>query len=105
RRPQRRENARMTDDFDIESMLVHAGVEREPGAPLAPPIVAPSAYISAGPPVAARAYGRDGNPTWTALEDGLGQLEGATATILASRHAGAMALLPSAGARQSRRVL
>ena len=38
----------MTDDFDIESMLVHAGVEREPGAPLAPPIVATSAYISAG---------------------------------------------------------
>ena len=95
----------MTDDFDIESMLVHAGVEREPGAPLAPPIVATSAYISAGPPVAARAYGRDGNPTWTALEEGLGQLEGATATIFASGQAAAMALMLSLASGRSRIIL
>jgi len=90
---------------DIESMLVHAGVEREPGAPLAPPIVATSAYISAGPPVAARAYGRDGNPTWTALEDGLAQLEGATATIFASGQAAAMALMLSLAPGRSRIIL
>ena len=93
------------DDFEIESMLVHAGVEREPGAPLAPPIVATSAYISAGPPAAARAYGRDGNPTWTALEDGLGRLESATSVVFASGQAAAMALMLSLAPGRSRIVL
>jgi len=95
----------MTDDFEIESMLVHAGVDREPGAPLAPPIIATSAYISAGPPVAARAYGRDGNPTWSALEEGVGHLEGATAAVFASGQAAAMALMLSLAPGRSRIVL
>jgi cystathionine beta-lyase/cystathionine gamma-synthase len=95
----------MTDDFEIESMLVHAGVEREPGAPLAPPLIATSAYISAGPPVAARAYGRDGNPTWSALEDGLGHLESATAVVFASGQAAAMALMLALAPGRQRIVL
>jgi cystathionine beta-lyase/cystathionine gamma-synthase len=95
----------MTDDFEIESMLVHAGVEREPGAPLAPPIVATSAYISAGPPVAVRAYGRDGNPTWTALEEGLGRLDSALAVIVASGQAAAMAQMLALAPGRSRIVL
>jgi cystathionine beta-lyase/cystathionine gamma-synthase len=95
----------MTDDFEIESMLVHAGVEREPGAPLAPPLIATSAYISAGPPVAASAYGRDGNPTWSALEEGLGRLEGATAVVFASGQAAAMALMLALAPGKSRIIL
>jgi cystathionine beta-lyase/cystathionine gamma-synthase len=95
----------MTDDFEIESMLVHAGVDREPGAPLTPPLIATSAYISAGPPVAVRAYGRDGNPTWTALEEGLGRLESSSAVIFASGQAAAMALMLSLAPGRERIVL
>jgi cystathionine beta-lyase/cystathionine gamma-synthase len=95
----------MTDDFEIESLLVHAGTEREAGAPLAPPIVATSAYVSAGQPVAARAYGRDGNPTWDALEQGLAQLEAATAVVFASGQAAAMALMVALAPGRSRIVL
>ena len=48
-------------------------------APLNAPVFA-SAYHAGGPV----AYARDGNPTWTTLEDVLGELEGGTAIAFAS---------------------
>jgi cystathionine beta-lyase/cystathionine gamma-synthase len=96
----------MTDDnLTIESLLAHAGVGREPGSPLAPPIVATSAYVSAGPPSAGPAYGRDENPTWTALEEGLGQLEDASAVVFASGQAAAMAVILALAPGRSRLLL
>jgi cystathionine gamma-synthase len=100
-----REDSVTEDDFELESMLVHAGVDRAPGSPLAPPLVATSAYVSAGPPIAARAYGRDGNPTWDALEGALGGIERATAVVFASGQAAAMALLLALAPGRSRLVL
>jgi cystathionine gamma-synthase len=54
--------------------------DRGPDAPLNFPPVFASAYHAGGPV----AYARDGNPTWTALEDVLGELEGGTAIAFAS---------------------
>jgi cystathionine gamma-synthase len=76
-----------------ESQLIHAGSNREAGAPAVPPIVAASIYGSAGAPDPSRAYGRNGNPTWEALEDALGSIEGARALVFASGQAAVMALM------------
>ena len=81
------------EDFALESRLVHAGLDRTPAEPLAPPLVQASAYVSAGPPDPARSYGRMGNPTWEALEDALGRIEDAACVTFASGQAAAMALL------------
>jgi cystathionine gamma-synthase len=54
--------------------------EAEPDAPLNPPTVFASTYHAGGP----IAYGRDGNPTWAALEDAIGALESGTAVVFAS---------------------
>lgn len=93
------------DDLAIESMLAHAGVGREPGSPLAPPLVATSAYVSAGAPSAGPAYGRDENPTWDALQAGLGHLEDASATVFASGQAAAMAVMLALAPGRSRLLL
>ena len=53
---------------------------RVPDVPLNEPPVFASAYHAGGPV----AYARDGNPTWTALEAVLGDLEGGTAVAFAS---------------------
>ncbi len=50
------------------------------GAPVNPPVVMSSTFHQGGEPV----YGRDGNPTWTALEEVLGALEGGRALVFAS---------------------
>lgn len=52
----------------------------EPGAPLTPPVVLATTFRPGGPAL----YGREHNPTWSALEDALGALEGGTATAFAS---------------------
>ena len=45
-------------------------------APLNPPVSFASTYVgSHDPSAAALGYGRYGNPTWQALEDGIGALE------------------------------
>jgi len=49
-------------------------------APLNPPVVLSSTYHAGGP----MGYARHGNPTWTALEEVLGALEGGTALTFAS---------------------
>ena len=67
--------------MDAETLAVHAGrPERTPDGPLNTPVHLTSTY-SAGGPVA---YGRYGNPTWTALEDALGALEGGRCLTFAS---------------------
>lgn len=63
--------------------------ENRPDGPLNTPVVFASAFHAGGPV----AYARDGNPTWTALEDALGALEGGTALALASGMAATAAIL------------
>ena len=82
-------------DFDLESGLVHAGTERGAGAPLAPPLMPTSAYVSQGEPDPERGYGRMGNPGWAAVEEALAAIEGpgAQAVTFASGQAASMALM------------
>lgn len=53
---------------------------RTPDGPLNQPVVFASTYHARGPV----AYGRDDNPTWTALEEVIGLLEGGSAVSFAS---------------------
>ncbi|HRW18250.1 MAG TPA: PLP-dependent transferase [Dermatophilaceae bacterium] len=63
---------------------------REPGAPVNVPVTHSSTYAaSAGH----TAYGRNGNPTWTAFEEALGALEGGTALVFGSGMAAVSAAL------------
>jgi cystathionine gamma-synthase len=81
-------------DFSVESRIVHAGTERAEGAPLAPPLLATSTYVSQGvPDNPARGYGRMGNPGWEAVEEALGAIEDAGAVSFASGQAASMALM------------
>lgn len=60
---------------------VHAGrPPDQPDGPLNQPVVFSSTYHAGGPV----AYGRDGNETWTALEDAVGALERGDALAFAS---------------------
>ncbi len=51
-----------------------------PGAPVNPPVIMSSTFHQGGDLV----YARDGNPTWEALEEVLGALEGGRALVFAS---------------------
>ena len=63
------------------TVTVHVGRPgREPDAPLNEPITMASTYVAGGQVE----YGRYGNPTWTALEDAIGELEGGRALTFAS---------------------
>jgi cystathionine gamma-synthase len=63
-------------------------------APLNPPVVFASTYIGAHDVSAAEiGYGRYGNPTWQALEEAIGTLEGGRALTFASGMAAAHAVL------------
>lgn len=62
---------------------------RSPDAPLNEAVTFASNFHAGGPV----AYGRDGNPTWTAFEDALGVLEGGAALAFASGMAATMAVL------------
>ena len=70
-----------SDLTSVDSWLVSAGRDRTPGAPLnVPP--APASNFVLG---AERAYSRDdGTPTWEALEEIVGGLEGGSAVAFAS---------------------
>src|ERR1035438_2820242 len=83
----------MSEPFSAESRLIHAGTERVPGQPAAPPLVPASIYVSSGPPRPGRGYGRESNPGWEALEQALGGLEDAEAVVFASGQAASMALM------------
>jgi cystathionine gamma-synthase len=93
-------------DFSAEARLAHAGTERTPGAPLAPPLLAASTYVSQGEPDPERGYGRMANPGWTAVEKALAAIEGpgAVAVSFASGQAASMALMLSLAAGRSRIV-
>ncbi len=90
-------------EFSVESRLVHGGTEREAGAPLGPPLLPTSVYVSQGDPAPGRGYGRNDNPGWEAVEDALAAIEGpgAFAVTFASGQAASMALmLALAGGRE-----
>jgi cystathionine beta-lyase/cystathionine gamma-synthase len=93
-------------DFSAEARLVHAGTERTAGAPLAPPLLATSSYVSQGEPDPERGYGRIANPGWQAVEEALAAIEGpgAAAVAFASGQAASMALLLSLAAGRQRIV-
>jgi len=64
-----------------ESWLVSAGRDRRAGSPLNVPLIPASNFVLGG----ARAYARDdGTPTWEALEEIVGGLEGGDAVAFAS---------------------
>ena len=92
-----RENGGVESDFDfsVESRLVHGGTERAAGAPLGPPLVPTSVYVSQGEPGGGPGYGRNENPGWAAVESALAAIEGpgARAVTFASGQAASMALM------------
>ena len=93
-------------DFSAEARLAHAGTERTAGAPLAPPLLVTSTYVSQGEPDPERGYGRMANPGWTAVEEALAAIEGpgAVAVSFASGQAASMALMLSLAAGRGRIV-
>jgi cystathionine gamma-synthase len=93
-------------ELSAESQLVHAGTERTPGAPLSPPLLATSTYLSQGEPDPARGYGRGANPGWAAVEEALAVMEGpgAAAVSFASGQAASMALMLALAAGRERIV-
>ncbi len=76
---------------------------RERGAPLNPPLVLSSTFVSSGPPTPDEPlYGRNANPTWSALEEALGALENAARPAVATASGMAaigavLALVPPGG--------
>ena len=73
--------AKLSPDIKLESWLVSAGRNAEPGASLNVPLVPASNYILG----AGRSYSRDdGTPTWEALEEIVGGLEAGKAVAFAS---------------------
>lgn len=74
---------------------VHAGVPApRQGAPIVPgPAFAGYYHLEGDPEAADYVYGRYGNPTWTLLEDALGELEGGPAVSFASGMAAVAAVL------------
>ena len=93
-------------EFSAESQLAHAGTERTAGAPLSPPLLATSTYVSQGEPDPARGYGRGANPGWAAVEEALAVMEGAGAAAVsfASGQAASMALMLALAAGRERIV-
>ncbi len=72
-----------------ETLLVAAGRDRRPGAPLNVPPVPASNFVRG----TGRAYSRDdGTPTWEALEEIVGLLEGGHAVAFSSGMAGVAAV-------------
>jgi len=72
-----------------ESLLVAAGRDRRPGSPLNMPTVLASNFVLG----TERAYARDGGtPTWEALEEIIGLLEGGQSVAFASGMAGISAV-------------
>ncbi|HET9778818.1 MAG TPA: PLP-dependent transferase, partial [Propionibacteriaceae bacterium] len=92
--PQQPESLR-SNRWQPETVAVTAGrPERVVDAPLNPPVVFASTYVgSHGTSAADLGYGRYGNPTWQALEQTIGALEGGRALSFASGMAAAHAVL------------
>jgi cystathionine gamma-synthase len=92
--PQPPERPRSTP-LHPETVAVTAGrPERVVDAPLNPPVVFASTFVGAHDTSAANlGYGRYANPTWQALEQAIGALEGGRALSFASGMAAAHAVL------------
>lgn len=83
-------------EFSAEAKLIHAGTERTAGAPLGPPLVPTSTYVSQGDPdPELPRYGRNSNPGWQAVEEALAAIEGpgCHAVTFASGQAASMSLM------------
>ncbi|MGA3353120.1 MAG: PLP-dependent aspartate aminotransferase family protein [Acidimicrobiales bacterium] len=78
-----------TRSWHVETLAVVTGRDLSPGAPLNVPATFASTYRDGGE----IAYGRWGNPTWSALEEAIGALEGGHAVAFASGLAAVAALL------------
>jgi len=79
----------MATSISVESWLVSAGRDRQPGSPLNVPPVPSSNFVRGGQ----RAYTRnDGAPGWEALEEIVGGLEGGSSLAFASGMAGIAAI-------------
>lgn len=72
-----------------ETQAIAVGRDPAPGAPLNVPPVFASTFRDGG----IVQYGRWGNPTWEALEDALGVLEGGSAVVFSSGQAASAAVL------------
>jgi cystathionine gamma-lyase len=86
----------MTSDlWDVATRVVHAGRgEPAQGAPLLPGPVFAGTYRHAGDPAGEPfTYGRYSNPTWSAYETALGELEGGPALVFSSGMAAVAAVL------------
>jgi cystathionine gamma-synthase len=91
--PQPPESPRSTG-LKLETLAVTAGrPERLVDAPLNSPVVFASTYVGAHESAGDIGYGRYGNPTWQALEQAIGALEGGRALSFASGMAAAHAVL------------
>ncbi|WP_153395160.1 trans-sulfuration enzyme family protein [Ornithinicoccus halotolerans] len=90
-------DAREPHDLHPATRTVAAGrPDRQPGAPVNPPLVFTSTYIADGPVD----YARVSNPTWEPLEETLGSLEGGRALAFGSglaAVAAVLALVPHGG--------
>ena len=92
----------LSHELNAATIAVHAGrPPTEPDAPLNPPVVFASTYVGVDPAgKGERGYGRYGNPTWSALEEAVGALEGGSALAygsgMAAAHAG-LELVPAGG--------
>lgn len=72
------------------TLAVRGGrTELAPGEPLTPPVVLSSSFRAGGE----HGYARSGNPTWEALEDAIGALEGGTPVAFSSGMAAISAVL------------
>jgi cystathionine beta-lyase/cystathionine gamma-synthase len=91
--------------MSADSALIHATVRRELGEPVVPPPMLTSVFASYGEPGASHAYGRNGNPTWFALEGALGAIEDAEAVVFGSGQAASMALMLALARGRDRIVL
>lgn len=77
-------------DLHLETRaVVHGRPADEPDAPLNVPVTLTSTFVAGGP----TEYARYGNPSWSALEETLGGLEGGTCLAFASGMAAAVAIL------------
>lgn len=65
------------DNDERVARALHAAGEQTTGAPLTPPLVLTTAYVLPGDPAGDYQYARWANPTWTALDQALAQLEDA----------------------------
>ncbi|GAW48657.1 MULTISPECIES: trans-sulfuration enzyme family protein [unclassified Nocardioides] len=84
----------MTEDLRPATIAVTAGrPPHEPDQPLNHPITMAATYVAGGD----LEYGRYGNPTWTALEDVLGALEGGRCLTFASGLAAVATVLDLVG--------